>query len=129
MDVEPDFYENFDFDTVVSTVKAEKLIRELRSTNYNKEEIEFLKKGFNEGFDIHYEGPRIRQSTSENLPFTVGNKVELWNKLMKEVRLKRVAGPYNTIPFDNFIQSPIGLVPKDGGKQTRLIFHLSYDCK
>ena len=48
---------------------------------------------------------------------------------MKEVRLKRVAGPYNTIPFDNFIQSPIGLVPKDGGKQTRLIFHLSYDCK
>ena len=29
-------------------------------------------------------------------------------------------------PFDYFIQSPIGLVPKDGGKKTRLIFHLSY---
>ena len=26
-----------------------------------------------------------------------------------------------------FIQSPLGLVPKDNGKQTRLIFHLSYD--
>ena len=29
-------------------------------------------------------------------------------------------------PFDFFIQSPIGLVPKDGGEDTRLIFHLSY---
>ena len=47
---------------------------------------------------------------------------------MKEVKLKRVAGPYDKIPFDNYIQSPIGLVPKAGtGDKTRLIFHLSYD--
>ena len=30
------------------------------------------------------------------------------------------------IPYEYFIQSPIGLVPKDNGKATRLIFHLSY---
>ena len=30
------------------------------------------------------------------------------------------------VKFKNFIQSPIGLVPKSGGK-TRLIFHLSYN--
>ena len=48
---------------------------------------------------------------------------------MKEVRLGRVAGPFNEVPFDNFIQSPIGLVPQAGGNQTRLIFHLSYDFK
>ena len=45
---------------------------------------------------------------------------------MKEVELKRYAGPYEEIPFEYFIQSPIGLVPKDNGKKTRLIFHLSY---
>ena len=45
---------------------------------------------------------------------------------MKEVKLKRYAGPFKEIPFDNFIQSPIGLVPKDNGKDCRLIFHLSY---
>ena len=45
---------------------------------------------------------------------------------MKEVKEKRYAGPFEQIPFDNYIQSPIGLVPKDGGKDTRLIFHLSY---
>ena len=45
---------------------------------------------------------------------------------MKEVKAKRYAGPFKKNPFVDFIQSPIGLVPKDGGKDTRLIFHLSY---
>ena len=45
---------------------------------------------------------------------------------MKEVKEKRYAGPLEEIPFDSYIQSPIGLVPKDGGKDTRLIFHLFY---
>ena len=46
---------------------------------------------------------------------------------MKEVKLKRYAGPFAEIPFkDHYIQSPIGLVEKDGGADTHLIFHLSY---
>ena len=46
---------------------------------------------------------------------------------MKEVKHRRFAGPLKRIPFKNYyIQSPVGLVPKAGGK-TRLIFHLSYD--
>ena len=50
---------------------------------------------------------------------------------MKEVGLQRYAGPFALIPFEYFVQSPIGLVPK-GDNETRLIFHLSYDflkCK
>ena len=46
---------------------------------------------------------------------------------MKEVGLGRYAGLFKEVPYPNYIQSPIGLVPKDGGKKTRLIFHLSYD--
>ena len=45
---------------------------------------------------------------------------------MKEVWEKREAGPYDSIPFENYMQSLIGLVPKAGDK-TRLIFHLSYN--
>ena len=45
---------------------------------------------------------------------------------MKEVKLQRYAGPFTKIPYEFYIQSPIGLVAKDGGKATRLIFHLSY---
>ena len=47
---------------------------------------------------------------------------------MKEVNDKRVAGPFKEIPFEDYMQSPIGLVPKAEGK-TRMIFHLSYDFK
>ena len=47
---------------------------------------------------------------------------------MKEVSAGRYAGPFtlNQIRFENYAQSPLGLVPKAGGKM-RLIFHLSYD--
>ena len=49
---------------------------------------------------------------------------------MKEVNLKRYAGPFKKVPFESFIQSPVGLVPKAGMKDaTRLIFHLSYDFR
>ena len=34
--------------------------------------------------------------------------------------------PFSQPPFKHYIQSPLGLVPKDGGKKTRLIFHLSH---
>ena len=48
---------------------------------------------------------------------------------MKEVKLGWVARPFKSIPYQNYIQSPIGLVPKDGGTQTHLIFHLSFQFK
>ena len=78
------------------------------------------------GFDIGYRGLLCRCSYSNNIPIMVGLESEIWAKLMKEVHAGRHAGPYKTIPYKYYIQSPVGLVPKSGG-QTRLIFHLSYD--
>ena len=100
----------------------------LLETKYNAEETKFLINGFQHGFDIGYMGPTDRSDTSNNIPFTVGDKFDMWDKIMEEVRLGRYAGPYEEPPFQNFIQSPIGLVPKSGGR-TRLIFHLSYKFK
>ena len=48
---------------------------------------------------------------------------------MKEVNLGRFAGPFNDFPYKYFVQSPIGLVPEDGDKATRLIFYLSHNFK
>ena len=46
------------------------------------------------------------------------------------MELGRYAGPFEEIPYDNYIQSPIGLVPKaENSGKTRQIFHLSYDFK
>ena len=115
-----------DLQNITTPVDARKLERYLNETNYDQNETNFLIDGFTNGFDLGYRGPENIRQESRNLKFTIGDKTELWNKVMKEVKEKRYAGPFEEIPFENFIQSPIGLVPKDGGKKTRLIFHLSH---
>ena len=114
-------------DSLQTPLDVDVYLRLLRETNYDEKEYSFLSEGFTKGFDIGYTGPVNRRSESKNLPFKpgIGNEIEMWNKIMKEVKLKRVAGPFEEVPFENYIQSPIGLVPKAGNK-TRLIFHLSY---
>ena len=115
-----------DLENIFSPVNHAELEKFLIRTNYDKDKTKFLIDGFKNGFDLGYRGPQQIRQTSQNLKFTIGDKIELWNKVMKEVKEKRYAGPFENIPFENYIQSPIGLVPKDGGKKTRLIFHLSH---
>ena len=116
---------NPDLDTVVTPLNVKKIHHLLVSMGYDPKETEFLVNSFTNGFDIGYQGPTNRQSTSRNTPFTVGDHKDLWLKITKEVNEGRMAGPFNKIPFDNYIQSPVGLVPKHGNR-TRMIFHLSY---
>ena len=121
------YFENFDLTSVVTPVHIDNYRQLLLETSYNVEESEFLVNGFKNGFDIGYQGRKKNiQRTAPNLKLRVGSEVELWNKIMKEVKLKRYAGPFKDPPFKDYIQSPVGLVPKDNGKETRLIFHLSY---
>ena len=123
--MEPEFGTNYDLNSIVTPIDVQKLESLLVQSNYDPSETQFVVQGFRDGFDLEYSGPTNRTSRSRNIPFTIGTKTHLWNKLIKEVKLKRVAGPFDEIPFQNYIQSPIGLVPKTGGKM-RLIFHLSY---
>ena len=120
---------NYDLHNMITPVNVEELHKLLRKSSYDVEKTRFLINGFTEGFDLGYQGPLVRQSRSQNIPFTVGDDKDLWGKLIKEIKLKRVAGLYRQIPFENYMQSPIGLVPKDNGTKTRLIFHLSYEFK
>ena len=117
---------NADISSVVTPIKVDVLGSLLRDFDYPKEKIDKLIHGFTYGFDFGYRGPKIRKHRSDNIPLRIGSHLELWNKVMKEVELGRYAGPFSDIPYDNYMQSPVGLVPK-GENQTRLIFHLSYD--
>lgn len=47
-------------------------------------------------------------------------------KLFEEVSLGRVAGPFSSLPMDDLIVSPIGLVEKSTPGEYRLIFDLSF---
>ena len=112
---------------MVTPVLVQELEALLTESNYDKLKTEWLVDGFKNGFSIGYQGPKDVQIKSPNLKLEgVGDEITLWNKVMKEVKLKRYAGPFEHVPFSRYILSPIGLVPKDGGKDTRLIFHLSY---
>ena len=121
-------YEDLRWDNIVTPIKIDKYESLLKESGFDREISQILIEGFTKGFDLGYRGPKIRRDKAENIPITVGSKTDMWNKIMKEVSLGRYAGPfsYQDIPFESFIQSPIGLVPKSGNK-TRLIFHLSYD--
>ena len=119
---------NRDLQNIVTLVNVERLESLLFESNYNNREIDFLVSRFKNGFDLNYQGPWQRKDTSRNLPIRIGSKLEIWNKIMKEVEAKRYAGTFEEIPFEYYVQSPIGLVPK-ANNQTRLIFHLSYDFK
>ena len=118
--------ENYDLDNIYTPVDATRLEALLKEAGYDKNKRNYVVNGFKNGFSLEYQGPQRVQRKSANLKLRVGSKVILWNKIIKEVQAKRVAGPYDVIPFENFIQSPVGLVPKDRGLKTRLIFHLSY---
>ena len=120
-------FENFDLEHIITPVNVEEFQKLLKETNYNKIKSDKLIKGFSKGFPLGYQGQRLGiQRKAPNLKLRVGGEIDLWNKVMKEVKVKRYAGPFAEIPYDDFIQSPIGLVPKDDGNDTRLIFHLSY---
>ena len=118
-------YYNYNMTDISTPINMNALQQLLHKTNYNRTKSVYLVEGFKNGFDLGYRGPMERCNFSQNLPFSIGNKTVLWQKVMNEVQLGRYAGPFMRPPFPYFIQSPIGLVPKSGGK-TRLIFHLSF---
>ena len=115
-----------DLTEITTPINIDKYEHYLKMSEFPSEKTQYLIQGFKHGFDIGYRGPVYRQETAANIPLSLGTPEELWSKLMKETDLKRLAGPFDEIPYEYYIQSPIGLVPKAGG-QTRMIFHLSYN--
>ena len=113
-------------ENIVTPVNVEAFERLLKESGYQPEKTKFLVDGFTRGFNLQFQGDRKVIHEANNLKIRCGSHLELWNKIMKEVKGKRYAGPFLKPPFEYYYQSPVGLVPKDGGKKTRLIFHLSY---
>ena len=70
-----------------------------------------LIKGFSCGFRIPFCGPCLRY---------------VQRMIASECALGRVAGPFVCPPFDNFMVSPLGLVPKKEAGAFRLIHDLSF---
>lgn len=83
--------------------------------------------GFQCGFRVTDNGPRF-PFNCKNLVSTYQHGAELEEKLVKELNLGRIEGPFEERPFQNLRISPIGLVPKTktAGSGWWLIQHLSH---
>ena len=92
------YFENFDLTTIVTPVKVDVLEKLLIQSNYCPHKTKFLVKGFTSGFSSGYKGDTKVQRMVPNLKFRIGNELVLWNKVMKEVKEGRYAGPFKEPP-------------------------------
>jgi len=103
-----------------------------QANGYDTQKLNTIMNGFVNGFKIQYAGPRLYR-TAKNLRSAIARPEIVTEKINTEILAGRVAGPFDFPPFDNFIVSPLGLVPKkqtilnsDETKRFRMIHHLSY---
>lgn len=86
----------------------------------------FLIDGFTFGFSIKSSFESHATSFPPNHRSACDNPLAVNLKLKKEMSKLRISGPFDTPPFQNFVCSPLGLVPKKEPGQFRLIHDLSY---
>ena len=112
--------ENMTLPTPVSWKKLQRLLH-----GYDEIKADRLVEGFKKGFSIHFSG-EIVSADQKTLLSAKRNPNIVDAKLAKELEKGRIAGPFDSEPFENFKTSPIGLVPEKIQGQFRLIHHLSY---
>ena len=81
--------------------------------------------GLEFGFKLNYSGPRL--PFDMHLRYIFGERYEIANrKILKEINLGRLAGPFPEPPFPTFRVSPISFIPKKSSTEFRLIHNLSF---
>lgn len=104
-------------------VKAESLSRVLEG--YDPQKLQFLIEGFSQGFRLGCVGlptqtlSRNHKSTSE-YPSVIEDFID------QGINKGRIAGPFPSPPFEFFISSPLGVVPKSEAGKFRVIHDLSF---
>eukprot|EP00079_Xenopus_tropicalis_P012677 XP_002939985.2 PREDICTED: uncharacterized protein LOC100487960 isoform X1 [Xenopus tropicalis] len=108
----------------VTPVKVREMLPWL-SEYPDKEKAALLRDGFQFGFKI----PAKRGTgggSLKNLRSVRENPTLVLEKLQKEVKLGRMAGPFIEPPIPDLRVSPLGLVPKKEPGKYRMIHHLSH---
>lgn len=108
---------------ITTPVNWDKLNKEL--DGYDQDLRSYLVNGFKNGFSIGC-------VSTPNAPFPKNHSSALKHSnviqdhIRKGLSLKRIAGPYATPPYSQFVSSPLGVVPKSEPGKFRVIHDLSY---
>ena len=84
---------------------------ECELASYNSLDAAIILDGFRNGFKINYEGPH-EPTESKNIKSANQHPEIVQQKIQKELRMGRIAGPFDQRPLPTLRVSPIGLVPK-----------------
>ena len=108
---------------IPTPINANALRRSLE--HYDSTETTYLVSGFVNGFYINVE--RLPNAPIPNNHKSALNHESVVNtKLKKELQYGRIAGPSRSPPFTCFQCSPLGVVPKKGLNEFRMIHDLSF---
>ena len=100
-------------------IYADRLLQLLIKHHYDPNLSSFLWQGFTSGLIGHPISTII-----PNLLSAQQYPISVQAKLSEELPKCRISGPYQSLPFPNFIVSPLRLVPKRApGSYTFIIYH------
>ena len=84
-----------------------------------------LVEGFKSGFPLGISEP-VPPAIFQNHPSVHNHESFVRNKIIKEIQLNRVKGPFKEQPLASFVCSPLGVVPKKAPNSFRIIHDLSF---
>ena len=96
--------------------------------DYDLSESQFLVKGFSEGFTIGHYGALNNTIVENDVSISLLHD-EALEKVLKEVNLGRIDGPFEGVPAcfkDDFHCSPCKIIPKKSPGNYRLLHNYSY---
>lgn len=91
----------------------------------DRKAAQLLDEGFAEGFRIPC-NLEVVPPVSRNLRSAMQHSNAVSEKLLKEVALGCMGGPFPSAPFADLVVSPLGIVPKKEHNKFRLIHHLFF---
>ena len=106
-------------------MNAEVLHSFLSKCNYDESETEYLVNGILNGFSVTCE-KKTFQDNCKNLKSALEFPHVVSDKICKELKDNKIAGPFFHKPLSKLHVSPIGICKKKERNKYRMIFHLSH---
>ena len=96
--------------------------------NYDPEASLELVEGFQAGFRVHFQG-KIKETVYKNLPSALALPDIVSSTIHSLLKEGKVAGLFDSVPLDNYVASPLGLVPKQSVNDGILAYYskLTYE--
>lgn len=108
---------------IPTPINVQNLSHELHG--YDQHLASYLVNGFQFGFKLGCVGEPVH-CVYKNHNSVYKNPAVVQEKLTKEFALGRISAPHMQLPFDNYVCSPLGLVPKKTPGEYRIIHDLSF---